>query len=175
VKFNDQIGGKTMKQSWVVLMLPLVGILLPLALGHADDAGTTPDGHRLVTPGEIKWMDAPSSIPPGAKAAILEGDPTKEGPFTLRLRVPDGYRVPPHWHSKAEHITVLSGTFYLGTGERFDRERGRALRAGSFAVMPAQMRHFAWMKGETIVQVHGMGPFEITYVNPADDPRTRKQ
>jgi quercetin dioxygenase-like cupin family protein len=104
----------------------------------------------------------------------LEGNPAQEGPFTMRLQVPDGYSIPPHWHPAVEHVTVISGTFNLGTGEKFDKSQTRALPAGSFAFMQPGMRHFAWAKGETVIQVHGMGPWKLNYVNAADDPRNKK-
>ncbi|MGH9966796.1 MAG: cupin domain-containing protein [Pyrinomonadaceae bacterium] len=104
----------------------------------------------------------------------MEGDPTQEGPFTMRLRLPDAFNIQPHWHPAVEHVTVISGNFNLGMGEKFDTSGGRALPAGSFAFMPSGMRHFAWTKGETLIQLHGMGPWQINYVNPGDDPRNKK-
>jgi quercetin dioxygenase-like cupin family protein len=104
--------------------------------------------------------------------AILEGDPSKAGaPFAIRAKLPDGYRVPPHWHPTDERIVVLQGTFGMGLGERFDPAAGRELPVGSYVVAPKGVRHFVWAKGETVIQVSGMGPIEINYVNPADDPR----
>lgn len=123
---------------------------------------------------EIKWRDGPPSLPAGAKFAVLEGDPTKEGLFTMRLSFPDGFKIPPHWHSKVEHITVISGTFNVGMGEKFDQTATREMPAGTFGFWPPEMRHFAWAKGETVLQLHGTGPWTITYVNPADDPRKPK-
>ena len=103
---------------------------------------------------------------------MLEGDPAKKaGLFTLRLKMPDGYKIAPHYHPADEHVTALQGTFVMGMGEKFDQSAGRELAVGSFAVMPTGTRHFAWTKGETIVQLQGVGPWGLTYVNPADDPR----
>lgn len=144
----------------------------------ASDAGaksTATEEHKIFSPAEIKWADGPASLPAGAKFAVLEGDPKQPGPFTIRLQVPDGYKIPPHTHPAVEHVTVISGTFHLGMGDKFDQTAGRELAAGSFAFMPAGMKHFGWMKGETVVQVHGNGPFAIIYVNPADDPRNAKK
>ena len=104
---------------------------------------------------------------------MLEGDPAKAGPFTLRLKMPDGYKFPPHYHPADEHVTVLQGTLVMGMGETFDHGAGRELAVGSFAMMPTGIRHFAWTKGETIVQLHGIGPWGLTYVNAADDPRKK--
>lgn len=121
--------------------------------------------------GDLKWTDGPPSLPKGAKMAILEGDPTKPGMFTMRLKFPDGFTVGPHWHTQTEHATVIAGTLHLGMGEKFDRSSARTLVAGSFGYWVAGTRHFAWSEGETILQLHGQGPWTITYVNPADDPR----
>jgi ChrR-like protein with cupin domain len=131
------------------------------------------DGHVILTPADLKWGDPPPGLPAGAKLAVLEGDPTKKGPYTVRLQSPGGYKVFPHTHPTAEKITVISGTFFLGMGPKFDESAGKELGAGSFAVMPAGMQHFAWVKGETVIQIHGTGPFQIIYVNPADDPRKK--
>jgi hypothetical protein len=129
--------------------------------------------HIMVTPSTVTWGPGPASIPAGAQAAVLEGDPTKPGPFTLRLKLPDGYRIAPHYHPADERVTVIQGTFGMGMGEKFDQAAGRELAAGSFAVMPTGTRHFVWTKGETIVQLHGIGPWGLTYVNSADDPRKK--
>jgi quercetin dioxygenase-like cupin family protein len=131
--------------------------------------------HKIISPSEMTWVDAPPGLPPGAKIAVLDGDPNKKGSFTIRLQSPDGYKVAPHTHPTAERITVISGTFHLGTGDKFDEAAGREMGAGSFAVMPAGMKHFAWVTGDTVMQIHGEGPFQIKYVNPADDPRNTKR
>jgi Domain of unknown function (DUF4437) len=134
--------------------------------------------HIMVTPDQVKWGPGPPSLPPGAQLAVLEGDPSKAGSsFAIRAKMPDGYKVPPHWHPTDERIVVLQGTLGMGTGEKFDPASGHELPAGSYSVMPTAVRHFVWAKGETVIQVSGMGPFEVNYVNPADDPRktTNKQ
>ena len=123
----------------------------------------------------LKWQDSPASLPAGAKLAVLEGDPNKEGPFVMRLKLPDGYRLPPHTHPKPERVTVISGTFHLGMGDKFDATRGAAMPAGSYGTWPAGMHHYVWTKGETVVQFHGDGPWTIKYLNPADDPRNGKK
>src|SRR5262249_18393882 len=128
----------------------------------------------LVTPSDIKWQDGPPSLPKGAKIALLEGDPSKEGPFVMRAKLPDGYKIPPHTHPKDERVTVLSGPRYVGMGGKFDENGGKALPAGSYGRMPAGMKHFGWAKGETVIQVTGEGPWVIEYVNPDDDPRKGK-
>jgi quercetin dioxygenase-like cupin family protein len=131
--------------------------------------------HKILGPTEMTWGEAPAGLPSGAKMAVLDGDPTKKGSFTVRLQTPDGYKVAPHTHPTTERITVISGTFHLGMGDKFDEGTGRELSPGSFAVMPAGMKHFGWSTGETVVQIQSEGPFRIKYVNPADDPRGSKQ
>ena len=128
----------------------------------------------LYRPADLKWVDGPPSLPPGAKFAVIEGDPTKPGPFVFRVKVPDGYRIPPHTHPKPERVTVISGTFNLGMGDKFDIAKGDAMPAGTYGTWPPGMKHYVWVKGETEVQFHGDGPWTITYLNPADDPRTKK-
>jgi quercetin dioxygenase-like cupin family protein len=130
---------------------------------------------ELFAPEKIKWQEGPPSLPKGAMIAVLEGDPTKEGPFVFRVKVPDGYRVPPHTHPKTERVTVLSGTFNIGMGDKFDEKATRAMVAGTYGYWPAGMKHFVWAKGETILQFHGTGPWTIEYLNPDDDPRKKKE
>jgi quercetin dioxygenase-like cupin family protein len=168
-----------------VLLLVVLTALVPAAAAAQDAAhsghggmheGTKAAGEMgLFSQAEVAWKDGPGSLPAGAKFAILEGDPAKEGVFTMRLWFPDGYRIPPHFHSKVEHITVISGSFNLGMGEKFDQSSTREMTAGAFGFWPGGMRHFAWAKGETVVQLHGVGPWTITYVNPADDPRNPRK
>jgi quercetin dioxygenase-like cupin family protein len=127
----------------------------------------------IAMPDNIKWGPAPAILPAGAKAAILEGNPAEAGPFTLRLSLPPGYRIAPHYHPVPEHVTVISGAFYVGMGESFDAAKTTKLPAGTFGVLPPDMRHFAMTKGRTVIQLHGVGPWSLVYVNPADDPRTK--
>lgn len=128
------------------------------------------EGFIALNAADLTWSPA-MGLPPGAELAVIEGDPAKEGPFTLRARMPDGYEIAPHWHPAVEHVTVLSGQFNVGMGETVDRENADVLTAGGFAVMQPKMAHFAWVTGETVLQLHGIGPWGITYVNPEDDPR----
>jgi rhodanese-related sulfurtransferase len=114
------------------------------------------------------------SLPPGAQFAVLEGDPSKEGPFVFRVKAPDGFIIPPHTHPKTERVTVIAGTFNIGMGETFDAEATQPMPAGTYGHWPAGMTHFVWAKGETIVQFHGEGPWIINYLNPADDPRPER-
>jgi ChrR Cupin-like domain len=129
----------------------------------------------IYRPADIKWKEGPASIPAGAKLAVLEGDPSKEGPFVIRLKLPDGYRIAPHTHPKPERLTVISGTFNIGMGEKFDASKGTAMPAGTFGTWAPGMKHFVWTKGETVVQLHGTGPWMIEYVDPSDDPRKGKK
>ena len=165
-------------------LIALTVLAPPLALGQelnrpaADEKkGTEARTGEMgfYSPAEVKWKDGPGSLPAGAKFAVLEGDPAKDGPFVMRLWLLDGFRIQPHWHPKVERVTVISGTFNLGVGEKFDQSATREMPAGTFGFWPAGMRHFAWARGETVLQLHGPGPWAINYVNPADDPRNAKK
>jgi quercetin dioxygenase-like cupin family protein len=134
--------------------------------GHHDG----PAEHVVIMPDKIEWQDA-KMLPPGAKIAVLEGDPKAEGFFTFRAKLPAGYRIPPHWHPTPERLTVLSGTLHIGPGEKIDEKSAAKLPVGSYTVMPKGVRHFAYTEGATEIQVSSIGPWGITYVNPADDPR----
>ena len=158
------------------ILLPVVAVAflsVVIAQESSKTSHSATSGHAIHTPDHIQWKDGPASLPPGAKMAVLEGDPAKEGLFTMRVSLPDGYSIPPHLHPAVEHVTVISGTFNFGMGEKFDKSATQPLPAGTFGYWPAGMKHFAWVKGETVVQLHGMGPWGIQYVNPADDPRKK--
>jgi hypothetical protein len=129
---------------------------------------------KLNTPENIEWKPGPPSLPKGAQIAVLEGDPTKEGPFVFRVKAPDGYQIPPHTHPKTERVTVIAGQFNIGMGEKFDKSKTEAMTVGTYGYWPAGMKHFVWTKGETIAQFHGEGPWKIVYLNPEDDPRNKK-
>ena len=144
--------------------------VVPAAAAQAQGASPA----RLFPAAGIEWKAGPPAMPKGAQTAVLEGDPTQAGMFTVRLRFPDGFQVAPHWHTQTEHVSVIAGALHLGMGERFDRAATRKLAAGSFGYWPAGTKHFAWMEGETILQPHGQGPWTVTYVNPADDPRAAR-
>jgi quercetin dioxygenase-like cupin family protein len=124
----------------------------------------------MFTPAEMKWGDPPPIFTAGAKLAVLEGDPFGTGYFTVALKMPDGYKIMPHWHPRVERVTVISGEFHAGMGDKMDEAGAKTFPPGSFASIPPQMHHFAFAKGETIVMVSGPAPFKLTYVNPADDP-----
>lgn len=131
-------------------------------------------GHTVALPDSLKWVE-PAPLP-GTSMAVVQGDPGKEGLFVYRLRMPAGYRIPPHLHKASENVTVLSGVFFIGLGEKFDQGKGQQLPSGGFASIPPNHPHYAWAGGtETVVQVHGVGPTDLRFVNPDDDPRNKKK
>ena len=121
-------------------------------------------------PKTLKWAEAPPVLAKGAEMVVLSGDPTKDGPYVFRLKLPANYAIPAHHHPTTENVTVLSGTLYAGMGDKLDKTKATAFEPGGFVSMPANMNHFAWAGTETVIQLHGVGPFVLTYVNPADDP-----
>ena len=125
--------------------------------------------------GEVEWKDGPASFEAGAQFAVLEGNPAEEGYFNLRVKLPDGFQISPHWHPAFERITVISGNFLLGHGDTVDRNATQRLGPGSYASLPKEMVHFAIADGETVVQLATWGPWKINYVRPEDDPRNRKK
>src|SRR5688572_16836389 len=152
---------KAFQPALAVAMLAAASLVTPTswAQGHAD--------HIMVSPKDLKWGDVPS-LPPGAKIAVIQGPMNEAKPFTVRLKLPANYKIPAHSHPGIEHVTVISGTFNMGTGDKLDQKKTKALSPGSIAIMQPKTNHFAWTKGETIVQLHGMGPWGVNYVNPAD-------
>jgi quercetin dioxygenase-like cupin family protein len=149
-------------------------IRLAMALGAlAMSANAAMAEGGPINAGGIKWGPAPPVLPKGAKMAVVSGDPGGNQLYVVRLKMPKGYKVPAHNHPTAEYVTVLSGNFHVGMGDKLNPAKGMELRAGGFVEAPAGMNHYAWASSETIVQVHGQGPFAITYVNPADDPSKR--
>ena len=119
----------------------------------------------FANPGDLKWAPAPPIVPPGAQITVLSGDPNQSGPYVLRLKMPANYVVPAHHHPTVENVTVLSGSFHAGMGDKVDRSRGLTFEPGGFASMPAGMNHYAWTTGETVVQISGDGPFAFSYVD----------
>jgi quercetin dioxygenase-like cupin family protein len=138
-----------------------------------QSAAVAPARHSVVTAADLKWGPAPPGLPAGAEVAVLDGDPSKPGPFVMRAKFPAGYRVPPHWHPTDENVTIISGSFAVGMGDTFDEASMKTLGAADFVHMPKQMHHYAMAKDAVIVQLHGTGPFAVTYVNSADDPRKK--
>jgi quercetin dioxygenase-like cupin family protein len=153
-----------MKRTFVVL------VTIVIACGSAALAemiGT----HKVFLPQDIKWGPTPPSLPAGAEAAVLYGDPAKEGMFALRIKAPKGYRIAPHTHPKPEVITVISGKFNLGIGPKADRASVESLPAGSFSSMPPGVAHYVFVDEDSVVQINATGPWGIDYVNAKDDPR----
>ena len=166
-------------QLCLLVLVLLAAVSLSLAqtdnhTGATHQGAGTPKPHIMLTPDQLQWGPAPPALPAGAQLAVLAGDPSKAGvPFTIRAKFPDGYKVPPHWHPEDENVVVLEGTLVMGMGDKIDPAAQHEMTAGSFASMPKGAHHVAWAKGETVIQVYGIGPFAITYVNPADDPRKK--
>jgi quercetin dioxygenase-like cupin family protein len=158
----------------LVIVLALLGISCAGNGGETAMEGKSAarghGSHQVTRPEQIQWQPA-NALPPGAQMAVLEGDLESKGYFAVRVRFPDGYRVPPHYHPGVERVTVLSGTLNLGTGEKFDQSSAQKLTPGTYTSMAAGMRHYAWATGSTEIQVTSIGPWGITYVNPAEDPR----
>jgi quercetin dioxygenase-like cupin family protein len=155
--------------------LLLVAAILPLgalAAQESQSPSAQPRQAHVITPEQLNWGPAPAILPAGARLAVLDGDPTKAGPFTMRLAMPAGYRIPPHFHQVDEHVTVISGAFQVGMGDTFDEGKLTTLSPGTFGVIPPGMRHFARADKATVIQLHGVGPWGLTYVNPADQPNT---
>lgn len=139
------------------------------AYSFADEAAAPT--HAMLTSDDVKWGAPPPMLPPGAQMAVLYGDPGKPGMFVIRAKTPAGYKIPAHSHPSDETVTVLSGTFLMGMGDKLDANVAKPLPAGAFAMMPAKTNHFAISKTDTVIQVVAMGPLEFTYVDPKDDPR----
>jgi quercetin dioxygenase-like cupin family protein len=141
------------------------------ASAAASAAASASTAHEMKSDEGLSWGPAPAIFPPGAQFAVVQGDPGAAGQiFTVRLRFPNGYILPPHTHPTDEHVTVLKGTFLVGLGENFSTEGMIALKDGGFITAPANHAHFATTRGMTEVQVHAIGPFQLTYVHPSDDP-----
>jgi quercetin dioxygenase-like cupin family protein len=157
-----------MRRTRTLGYLMALGIVCGIA--HGQEAKPA---HVVVAPSELKWGDPPPVFEKGASFALVAGDPSKAGLFVVRLKMPAGYKIAPHWHPTEEHATVISGTFAVGMGEKFDQSSMKTLPQGGYALLPAEMRHYAMATTDAIVQVDGQGPFMLTYVNPADDPSKR--
>lgn len=147
----------------VALLSALLGLVLPVAAIAAED-------HAIVSPEQLKWM-APPALMQGAEIAVVSGDPSKDEPYVMRLKVPAGFKIMPHTHPNTENVTVISGTFNLGSGPKFDEAKLQAVKAGGFVQVPSGMEHYVLTSEDTLIQLHGVGPTGITYVNPGDDPR----
>lgn len=153
------------------LLVGLLATTLVSAAALAQEGGASP--HVMTTGADIKWGAPPPVFEQNAKFAVISGDPSKPGLYVVRLRMPAGYKIQAHWHPTDEHVTVLSGSFALGMGDKFDKAKLKNLPVGGYGLLPANMHHFAMATTAATIQVHGVGPFQLTYVNPADDPSTR--
>jgi len=154
-----------MRRTVPAVLMIVATLALPVFAQH--------DAHTVAMPDALKWVEPP--VLPGAWLAVVQGDPSKEGPFVYRLKMPAGYKIPPHLHKASENVTVLSGAFSIGIGTQFDQGKGQELPVGGFVSIPPNHPHYAWAGvRETIVQVHGVGPTDLRFVNPADDPRNKK-
>ncbi|MCC2638909.1 MAG: conserved hypothetical signal peptide protein [Moraxellaceae bacterium] len=151
-------------------------LLLAAAPAWAAPPAATPGvtapgtGMTMHNPDTLAWEAVPPVLPAGAQLTVLDGDPFKTGPYTLRLMMPAGYQIPPHWHSRPENVTVISGTLFIGMGDLMDPGAAQELQTGGFHAIPARVHHFAYSPNGAVVQIHGEGPFDITYMNPADNP-----
>jgi len=178
----DAINGRCAKRPrhtrWIWNGAAMLLTALPAAL-PADLAFCADTTMVMLQPDALQWGDPilpGSSLPAferGAKVAILQGMPGQSGPVVVRLKFPANYVIAPHFHSTDEVITVLTGTLYAGMGDKLERDKSLAFPTGAFVVMPAKHHHFAWTQSETMVEIHANDPFDIVYVNPADDPRRR--
>ena len=142
-----------------------LAIVTLLALGAVAD-----EQHIVVQPDSLKWTPAPPILPKGAQIAVLYGDPDKAGPFVFRLKFPAGYKVAAHVHPNDYDVTVLSGAMYLGIGDKLDTAQGQPLNVGGYLHLPKGTRHYEWTREDTVIQLSGLGPVGMTYLNPADDP-----
>ena len=156
-----------MQSRLYVVFVVIIGSLLAISASWAQMSA-----HRMVTSKDLKWDDVPS-LPPGAKIAVIEGPMSEAVPFTIRLKFPANYNIPAHWHPAVERVTVLSGTFNMGVGDKLDPQKTMPLGPGDMMIMQPQTNHFAWTKEEVVVQLNGTGPWGITYINPADDSRKK--
>jgi quercetin dioxygenase-like cupin family protein len=165
-----------------LLVVAICLLVVPRALSQggkppagAKESGATgkqPSANMgAYTPDKLQWGAAPDVLPAGAKLTVVEGDPTKPGAYTMRLKMPAGYKVAPHHHARREHVTVMSGEFKVGMGDKFDESKMNSFSPGSFAWLDPAVHHYAMAPTESVIQLHGTGPWEIIYINPSDDPR----
>ncbi len=173
-----------MKSLYIVAVVMLAAVLAVAQTGQSQPAqqpasasmpsmqpASGSGSPEVLTPASLKWI----TYAPGIEMAVLTGNPDASGPYTLRLKMADGNQIAPHWHPMDENLTVLTGTLQVGMGEKFDAAGLKSLPAGSHAVVPKQMPHFAKASGDTVIELYGDGPFKINYINPADDPTRAKQ
>jgi|ERR1700728_1757584 hypothetical protein len=169
-KLEETLRTWKMRKHLGALAFSIAALAGPVQRAAAADAG------MILVPNakSVQWIAAPPSLPISAKISMLAGDPAQPGPFTLRLELPAKTIIAPHTHSKLEGVTILSGEIYHETGEKLDKSKGSLLTTGGFISLPAEMAHSLWTVKTTIIQVTGTGPFDLHYINPADDPRNDK-
>lgn len=164
-----------MKKLTIACFAVMLFAFVTVAEEKMEEKAAAPMSHVMFTPADIKWQDAPPIVSPGAKMAVLKGDPSKEEIFVIRLSTPAGYKIMPHWHPTTENVTVISGELHIGTGDKFDKTKGMTIPAGGFISLAPMMHHYAWMETETVVQIEGMGPIQLYYINSKDDPSRKKK
>ena len=159
-----------------LLMFAVAGLVGGAGLFFGAVAQTSSTEKHAFTPDIIPYGPPPAFVAPGAQLAVIEGNPgASSGDYTVRLKMPDGYRIAPHWHPLRENVTVISGTFKVGMGDHFEESKMGTFPAGSFAFLDPSMHHYALATGgEVIVQVHGSSPLQFNYVDPNDDPSRKK-
>jgi hypothetical protein len=162
--------GSMTNSPWGIATISAALLLVVFTCWTASTAWSMSGDHKMVTPADLKWQEVPS-LPKGAMIAVIEGPMDQAVPFTARLKVPANYKIPPHWHPAVERVTVLSGTFHMALGDKFDKAKTTALSPGGMMIIQPKTNHFVWTEAESVVQLHGTGPWGITYVNPEDDPR----
>ena len=163
---------RSVARTFSVLTFVVAASVLPLTTAVAAEAM---GDMTFINQGDVKWGDAPPVLPKGAKIAVLSGDPFKPGSYVIRLKMPAGYKIAPHWHSQTENLTVISGAFNIGSGDTVDKAHAHLMNAGGFHYLPAKAHHYAYTNAATVLQIHGEGPFDITYINPDDDPQKAKK
>ncbi|HUR37182.1 MAG TPA: cupin domain-containing protein [Terriglobales bacterium] len=146
-----------------------------MAMKGKDMQKSAMSGHEFQSANELQWGPAPAGLPEGAQVAVLAGDPGNPGRFTIRLKSPAGAKIMPHWHPADESVTLISGDFSVGMGDKMDEAGAHKMSAGDFVSLKARQHHYAIANTETVVQIESTGPFKITYVNPNDDPRNAKK
>lgn len=151
---------KTVMTAWLLLGCACTANAQQGTPSDAEKNGTIQHASE-----DLRWVDGPPSLPPGAKLMVLEGNPREKGLFTMRIKLPAGTRIEPHWHPRDERVTVISGSVWVGFGDTFDTTAARQLRAGSYYVNPPSLHHFLWIPEETVLQMTNMGPWELTYVH----------
>lgn len=161
----------------VISLFIVLGLVMAVAQEKSapakktGSAAKTADEVKTFAANDLNWGPAPAVLPAGAKLAVLEGNPMQPGPYTMRLQMPGGYKIAPHHHHAREHVTVISGEFLVGMGDKFDESKMKSFSPGAFAYLDPAVHHYAMAKGETVIQLHGQGPWQIIYVNPADNPQ----